>query len=225
MSVTDSVFVAENNNGEAVKGMLSYITKVRYGLKGNKLEESYFMSDGKLLLRSIFHYDSKGRETEKKDYDTNGYLTHFYNYIYDSSGDMVEESACNSNGCFYLKYKSIYNDRHELVELDDYKFHDKLLYKYLFKYDKDGKRVNEDGLHADKSFWYKRSFKYDNNGNITEILKYAKSGGKPYRESYVIKDSDDKGNWLTQIKSENDVPREITLRKIKYYSSRDLVMQ
>ena len=61
-----------------------------YNEKGNKIEENYYNSNGRLYSKTTYKYDEKGNIIEENHYDSNGRLDSKYTYEYDKNNNWTQ---------------------------------------------------------------------------------------------------------------------------------------
>ena len=63
--------------------------------KGNKIEQKFWGSDGRLWSWYVYAYDAKGNKIEQNDYGSDGNLQSKCVCAYDAKGNQIERSCCN----------------------------------------------------------------------------------------------------------------------------------
>ena len=83
----ESIYEFEEKFGE-FNDIFKGETISRYDPNGNKVESSWYDSDGS--SKTIYTYDSNGNKVEESDYDSDGSLNWKYIYKYDTKNRIVE---------------------------------------------------------------------------------------------------------------------------------------
>ena len=98
-SITENTYEAVDKFGQIEKGNVLvdssavYTDDGRfkiYNEKGNKIEENYYNSNGRLIYKNTYKYDEKGNIIEENHYDSNGRLDSKYTYEYDKNNNWTQ---------------------------------------------------------------------------------------------------------------------------------------
>ena len=138
----ESIYEFEEKFGE-FNDIFKGETISRYDPNGNKVESSWYDSDGSIDDKYIYTYDSNGNQVEKTNYDSDGSLIWKTISKYNSNGNKVESSWYNySDGSLKDKSISKYDTKNRIVELIKYNFGLKfgqlqqtLTEKYIYEYE------------------------------------------------------------------------------------------
>ena len=147
----ESIYEFEEKFGE-FNDIFKGETISRYDPNGNKVESSWYDSDGNLtnnyigISKTISRYDSNGNELESSWYDSDGSLDSKAISKYNSNGNKVESSWYDSDG-----------------SIDD---------KYIYTYDSNGNQVEQTKYDSEGSLKSKYISKYDSKNRIVELIKY-----------------------------------------------------
>ena len=95
-SIREIPYEAVEKFGEVVKGALDGFgenLQITFNEKGNKIEENFFISDGRLFSKYTYKYDDKGNEIERRnsfnsDVNDDKYT---YKYTYDQQGNWTQQ--------------------------------------------------------------------------------------------------------------------------------------
>jgi len=223
------------------KGNLKSKVSIKNNSDGKKIEESYFNPQGGLYAKNIFRYDSKGNKIEVIESNSEESPSSKDLFKYNDKGYLIEELHYNSEGNLSTRYTYKY-DINNLIESNWYKGDGKLDMKIINKYDSKGNKI-EDKTYDSKgnitstetfiyndnrkiierknkdfidSIYLKYIYKYDSIGNIIEKTLYNLNGVIELKWNYKY-EYDKIGNWIKMISLRNDIPFEITERKIIYY--------
>ena len=108
-----------------------------YNEKGNKIEENYYNSNGRLYSKTTYKYDEKGNMIEDNFYDSDdGSLIYKNTYKYDKKGNKIEEYHYDEDGKFNYKYTYKYDEKGNIIEENHYDSNGRLDSKYTYEYDK-----------------------------------------------------------------------------------------
>ncbi len=84
---------------------LFHISKIlfKHDERGNRIEESRYVSQFELLGKTVFTYDEKGNRTEAKRYTPRNLLYDRFVYTYDNDGNVIELSRYGRNSSISSK--------------------------------------------------------------------------------------------------------------------------
>ena len=155
-SITENTYEAVDKFGQIEKGNVLvdssavYTDDGRfkiYNEKGNKIEENYYNSNGRLIYKNTYKYDEKGNIIEENYYNSNGRLYSKATYKYDEKGNMIEDNFYDSdNGS--------------------------LIYKNTYKYDEKGNNIEKNNYDSNGRLDSKHTYEYDKNNNWTQRIEY-----------------------------------------------------
>ena len=130
-SITENTYEAVDKFGQIEKGDVLvdssavYTDDGRfkiYNEKGNKIEENYYNSNGRLYSKTTYKYDEKGNMIEDNFYDSDdGSLIYKNTYKYDEKGNIIEENHYDSNGRLDSKYTYEYDKNNNWTQRIEYK--------------------------------------------------------------------------------------------------------
>ena len=220
-SVESKLTSLYNNQGiilestEYTKGKLTARNTYKYDSKFNNTEESCYEADGTLKWKEVFGYDKKGRRNEVTDYKVNGRFEARFTYKYDEKDNMVEENEYNSDTS--QKHKRItnrYAANGAVVETNRY--NDDGILVFWLKLDREGIKMTNTSYNDDGSFKGITTKTYDDHGNESEEDRFFsnESLNVKFRHTYEY---DKEGNWTRKITHKNEIPMEVTERRIEYY--------
>ena len=98
-SITENTYEAVDKFGQIEKGDILVDSSAVYtddghfkiyNEKGNKIEENYYNSNGRLYSKTTYKYDEKGNNIEKNNYDSNGRLDSKHTYEYDKNNNWTQ---------------------------------------------------------------------------------------------------------------------------------------
>ena len=145
-SITENTYEAVEKFGQIEKGDVLvdssavYTDDGRfkiYNEKGNKIEENYYNSNGRLYSKTTYKYDEKGNMIEDNFYDSDdGSLIYKNTYKYDEKGNIIEEYHYDEDGKFNYKYTYKYDEKGNIIEENHYDSNGRLDSKYTYEYDK-----------------------------------------------------------------------------------------
>ena len=145
-SITENTYEAVDKFGQIEKGDVIvdssavYTDDGRfkiYNEKGNKIEENYYNSNGRLYSKTTYKYDEKGNMIEDNFYDSDdGSLIYKNTYKYDEKGNKIEEYHYDEDGKFNYKYTYKYDEKGNIIEENHYDSNGRLDSKYTYEYDK-----------------------------------------------------------------------------------------
>ena len=145
-SITENTYEAVDKFGQIEKGDILvdssavYTDDGRfkiYNEKGNKIEENYYNSNGRLYSKTTYKYDEKGNMIEDNFYDSDdGSLIYKNTYKYDEKGNKIEEYHYDEDGKFNYKYTYKYDEKGNNIEKNNYDSNGRLDSKYTYEYDK-----------------------------------------------------------------------------------------
>ena len=91
-SIKETTYKAVDKFGQIEKGdVLNNYFNI-YNEKGNKIEENWYNSDGRLHSKYTYKYDEKGNMIEENWYESDGslYEKHTYKYEYDKNNNWTQ---------------------------------------------------------------------------------------------------------------------------------------
>ena len=155
-SITENTYEAVDKFGQIEKGDVLVDSSAVYtddghfkiyNEKGNKIEENYYNSNGRLIYKNTYKYDEKGNIIEENYYNSNGRLYSKATYKYDEKGNMIEDNFYDSdNGS--------------------------LIYKNTYKYDEKGNNIEKNNYDSNGRLDSKHTYEYDKNNNWTQRIEY-----------------------------------------------------
>ena len=97
-SIREIPYKAVEKFGEVVKGDalgFEQILQITFNEKGNKIEENFFISDGRLYRKWTYKYDDKGNQIESNSFNSDVNLDdkYTYKYTYDQQGNWIQQIA------------------------------------------------------------------------------------------------------------------------------------
>ena len=145
-SITENTYEAVDKFGQIEKGDILVDSSAVYtddghfkiyNEKGNKIEENYYNSNGRLYSKTTYKYDEKGNMIEDNFYDSDdGSLIYKNTYKYDEKGNKIEEYHYDEDGKFNYKYTYKYDEKGNNIEKNNYDSNGRLDSKYTYEYDK-----------------------------------------------------------------------------------------
>ena len=130
-SITENTYEAVDKCGPIEKGNVLvdssavYTDDGRfkiYNEKGNKIEENYYNSNGRLYSKATYKYDEKGNMIEDNFYDSDdGSLIYKNTYKYDEKGNNIEKNNYDSNGRLDSKHTYEYDKNNNWTQRIEYK--------------------------------------------------------------------------------------------------------
>ena len=145
-SITENTYEAVDKFGQIEKGNILVDSSAVYtddghfkiyNEKGNKIEENYYNSNGRLYSKTTYKYDEKGNNIEDNFYDSDdGSLIYKNTYKYDEKGNKIEEYHYDEDGKFNYKYTYKYDEKGNNIEKNNYDSNSRLDSKYTYEYDK-----------------------------------------------------------------------------------------
>ena len=186
----ESIYEFEEKFGE-FNDIFKGETISRYDPNGNKVESSWYDSDGNLtnnyigISKTISRYDSNGNELESSWYDSDGSLDSKAISKYNSNGNKVESSWYDSDGSIDDKYIYTYDSNGNQVEKTNYDSDGSLIWKTISKYNSNGNEVEWSWYDSDGPLMWKTIYTYDSNGNQVEKTNYDSDGS--LKSKYISK--------------------------------------
>ena len=145
-SITENTYEAVDKFGQIEKGDILVDSSAVYtddghfkiyNEKGNKIEENYYNSNGRLYSKTTYKYDEKGNMIEDNFYDSDdGSLIYKNTYKYDEKGNKIEEYHYDEDGKFNYKNTYKYDEKGNNIEKNNYDSNGRLDSKYTYEYDK-----------------------------------------------------------------------------------------
>ena len=145
-SITENTYEAVDKFGQIEKGDVLVDSSAVYtddghfkiyNEKGNKIEENYYNSNGRLYSKTTYKYDEKGNMIEDNFYDSDdGSLIYKNTYKYDEKGNKIEEYHYDEDGKFNYKYTYKYDEKGNIIEENHYDSNGRLDSKHTYEYDK-----------------------------------------------------------------------------------------
>ncbi len=231
-TLTESSYDAVEKFGEVEKSKLKEKQYSKYNDRGNKIEESDYRSDGSLWQHCIYKYNAKGDKIENNEYEPDGSLSGKVIYKYDDRGNLIDESDYHSDGSLMMRTIRKYDDKGNASEMSAYNADGSLSDKWIDKYDEKGNTIESTRYLFVFSLTYDTPYRIDDQGKLSSkwINKYDEGGNLIESQRYdpekgIIDiiytfryDKFDKaGNWQIKIVFKNNIPTDITERKIEYY--------
>jgi hypothetical protein len=205
--------ILESN--EYTKGKLTLRNTYKYDSKFNNTEESCYWADGTLKWREAFSYDKKGNLEEVTDYKLNGRFESRFTYKYDDKDNVIEENEYNSDtSTRHKRITSRYAANGAVVETN--RFNEDGILVFTLKLDREGVKLTNTTYNADGSFKGLTTKTYDERGN--EILEDRFFANEMLNVKFShTYEYDKEGNWTRKITHKDEIPMEVTDRKIEYY--------
>jgi hypothetical protein len=180
---------------------------------GNFTECHYFEGNGRIRLKSIYHYDDLGRLTNKNTYDRKGNLKNVFSLSYDSEGEVADTIVLNSLGLVEETTVSQKNANGNQPR------------NFVPKHDAFGNEIESYSFKKNGDVLYRFTYKYDQYNNIIEVTCFELNGSPVFKFAFSYK-YDKTGNWTKRITyrmdlsnspHKNNLPTKITYREIEYY--------
>ena len=135
--------------------------------KGDVLVDSsaVYTDDGHFKI-----YNEKGNKIEENYYNSNGRLYSKTTYKYDENGNIIEKNGHNYDGSYKITYK--YDEKGNNIEQNNYKYDGSFLYKYTYKYDEKGNNIEKNNYDSNGRLDSKYTYEYDKNNNWTQRIEY-----------------------------------------------------
>lgn len=147
----------------------------KYDVNG-KLVEEYFSNGDISIVRETNKYDEKGNKLESSKYLKNGRLDNRETYNYNENGNLLEHLRYVEGNLFYQE-KYIYNERGNVLEFWELTPSpprqgqlSQLLLEETNKYDEKGNRI-EHSTYVSNDLRSHEAYKYDEEGNMIEKSK------------------------------------------------------
>jgi hypothetical protein len=176
---------------------------------------SYLGADGTKHYR--YHRNRLGKVIETNTYLPNGKLIEKTTFLLDAKGNISERKNYNADGSLKLK-EIIKTNENGTKEEFSYKIKNDSLYletTTLIKYDIKGNEIERSNFHGDtKKINDKWKYRYNDTGDIIEIE--FESSFLNFKQNFEYK-YDQRGNWIEKVEYKGFVPKEITIRQIKYF--------
>jgi len=209
------------------KGTLTDSIIYIYNEKGYKIIEKHYRGIRNTLkpgyIRYKYDHDDKGRITKVYEENEQGEVTHITSY---DKGMHVSESIYYlSDGSPKRKCSFEYDNRGNLIEEKWYEFdwykdqiYSTVEYMMTYEYDKKNNLlVLNQHDDYEKKVYQQRVFKYDNRSNLVEETNtHLAQDFPPLKVNYEY-EFDSKGNWITRIRFEDEIPKTLIEREIEYY--------
>lgn len=220
-SSTLTVFNKSGNKQEIFRynanGNLDYKWVFRYNPEGIVNKKFRYANNGKILNKLVLSYDKKGRKIGETWYHPDGSLDAKWTFRYDTNGNKIRETWYQHDGKIGYWNAYQYDSQGNKIEEIWYKSHDSLAYKETFRYDNQKHLVEAYKWYLPySSNFVKITYQYGLGNNVVKVTRYLPNGGVDFKETYQYV-FDKQGNWVQKIKFVNDVPKIITVRKIKYF--------
>lgn len=210
-SIHDCCYEADKINGEIITGKLESKELTIFDRNGNiEVFSSNFES-----YRNENKYDSKGNKIESIKYDSDGSISYIVTYIYDEYGNMIEYSGKYPDGKLFMRDISRYNKDGFKIE-ETLFFETKIASNESYRYDDIGNMIESISYKSDGRISHKFLYKRDEHGNLIESKLYNANGiiDRVWSCEYKY---DKRGNWINQIRYDDNNPTSITERVIEYF--------
>tara|TARA_R110001592_G_scaffold319955_1_gene597786 strand:- start:1254 stop:1937 length:684 start_codon:yes stop_codon:yes gene_type:complete len=165
---------------------------------------------------SLTKFDKNGNYTEINQLDSDGKMTKKTIPIREN-GRVIEEITYNKDGKKESLTKIIFINNNETESVS---------YDNKGNKESSGKIFRENGKNIKSTYTLEggdkiiTSWEYDKNGNDISLKTVNQKGEILYYEKYEYLKFDEKNNWTRKLiykDSDNDNPKNIVIREIKYY--------
>lgn len=175
-------------------GAARRIRSATYDAKGNKVEESYFGSDGSVAQRLVYTFDAQGRATGYEEFSGGLSTPRKHIYLLGEKGERIEYRIVQPDGAAGEKRRYKYDAQGRLVEELLYEHKGKLLSRNVHAYDEAGRPVSQTRYDADGAVSSVASVSYD--AQLRPVERVRHEGGiLMYRIRYQY---DSRGRMLEQ---------------------------
>ncbi|MEM6767298.1 MAG: hypothetical protein AAF824_17400 [Bacteroidota bacterium] len=163
--------VSYQNHTEEIRildeeGSLDSLTKKKFDLDGNLIEEILLNEQEEIEQQLQFSYDEEGRLTERLDIDAKNEVQIKYSLRYDERGNLATKLGITQEGKIAERYSYLYDREGRLVEERE----NGLVVQY--SYDQEGKCVKEETLNAQGVPEATRHFRYNKEGLLSGSFSY-----------------------------------------------------
>jgi len=166
--------------------------------------------------KTTYEYDENSNQIRKNQYNPFGNIEHIQTIKHDNKGNIIEDCHFDKNSNPTTKTIYRYDDNDNLVE-ESLFIKDRLAdsKEFSYIYGDNGYLKEKNRLNNDSSV-NKYTYSYDNLGNLIEVNSYS---GAYSTEKFTKKYEkfDENENWIIRIEFQNEVPKRIVEREIKYY--------
>jgi hypothetical protein len=153
-----------------------------------------------------------GQKNDLRKLNLNGNIKSIREFSYkaiEKLGDIQKGKA----GFFYYNF---FSNKGNKIEDNSYISDGSLIKKFTYKYDDKGNRIENSRFTSDGNIEKKYTYKYEDMGNAIEENCYTSDGILLSKYTYKY-EYDNQENWNKQIRFEDDKPKYIIEREIKYY--------
>lgn len=244
-SVKYSSYDAESKFGEIKKGVRSNSRQDNryyyFNEQGVKVEDGEYDSYNQIQTKRLYRYNDNGKLIETRDFNSKDEFTGKTIYSIDDEENLIETSDFNSKNEFMGKIIYTRNAKGNTIETNSYNSMGSLNSKLKFEHDKKGRILESiyygsDGKLRDKTYIkynakgkvaevklitedsiFIKNFKYENKekDDMTSMIQYE--GYLTMSKTIYRYEYDENGNWIQKISIEDEKPKLIEEREIKYY--------
>ena len=154
-----------------------------YDVKGNKVEETHFGSDGSVAQRLVYTFDAQGRATGYEEYSGGLSTPRRHIYVLGEKGERVEYKIVQPDGKPGEKRLYKYDSQGRLVEELLHEHKGQLLSRNVHAYDEAGRPISQTRYDADGSVSSVARVSYDAQGRPVERTRHE-GGVLTYRIRY-----------------------------------------
>ncbi|MET0647938.1 MAG: hypothetical protein ABW208_15080 [Pyrinomonadaceae bacterium] len=154
-----------------------------YDVKGNKIEERHFGTDGSVAQRFVYTFDTQGRATGYEEYSAGVSTPRRHVYVLGEKGERVEYKIVQPDGKAGEKHLYKYDAQGRLVEELLHEHKGQLLSRNVHAYDEAGRPVSQTRYDADGSVSSVAGVTYDAQGRPVERTRHE-GGILTYRIRY-----------------------------------------
>lgn len=215
-SMTETSFMAKQENGKIVKGKLlghdsftyneeGYLLEAThsnaagllwrdvnaYDVQGLRIEEHRTNAEGDLVYKNTYQYDLQGNQIEKTAFDHRGKPQFRINRTFNGNGDvlMVKRTSVSIPGQSQTIVENIYDEKGRLIEerMNDLTGPVKILNSY----DNKGNKVETHLYESKKKLIERQTFAFDEKGRMMENAIYE---GSEVSGDKIVYAYDERGN-------------------------------
>lgn len=243
-TIVTNCFSFLEEDGDFIKGEpYKHEELEQFNKKGNLIEKSTFLPDGSFYEKTLNIFDEFNNKIQEFGFHNPFLNWYYYEFKYDSNGYLLERSFYEKKE---LSQKIIleYDFENLTRETKGYRKDGYFEGIDVEKFDKNGNLIEVRSENNSTNYSTRTTFKYNDAGKKTEIKSFYHVGGglgsitkMNYNEyGHIIEETcdypsspkyfsrqtfkytyDSNQNWISKIKYENEIPKLIYERKIKYF--------
>lgn len=189
-------------------------TGYKYNDKNQISEELYFNGKPVIQSRLLIEYDDNGNKITETYYDKDSKIISKTTSVYNSSNQLLNSKTVTSDGTLDTELFRTYDDKNRLIAKGSFEQFDNSNNKDVFEYDANDNTTSWK-VYKNEKLVASTSYKYDVKNNL--VLELVTSPeGKELSKKTIEYTYDENSNWITR-KTTLDKLVLLTSRKIEFH--------